>query len=145
MVQPLSLLEVSLAHPYATFAERAGLFRVRALAATWLTGILSINRSTMAWPSFPVAPVINDHKFLLFRILRAASHDGDLARGALLGRDPSHFAKTIIREVLGLPFFDGLQNETGNKFGLVAIGVIGRRSAAGRIPHPVLAEVRRRD
>ena len=43
----------------------------------------------------------------------------------LLGRGPAHFAEPIIREVLGLPFFDGLQNETGDEFGLVAIGVIG--------------------
>src|SRR5712692_7217767 len=67
------------------------------------------------------------------------------AIASLLGRDPGHFAKTIIREILSLPFFDSLQNEAGDEFGLVAFGVIGRRSAAGRIPHPVLAEVRRRD
>jgi len=43
----------------------------------------------------------------------------------LLGSAPGHFAKTIIREILGLPFFDRLQNEAGDEFGLVAIGVIG--------------------
>src|SRR5271170_7264187 len=42
-------------------------------------------------------------------------------------------------------FFDGLQNEAGDKFWLVAIAVIGRRSAASRISHPVLAEVCCRD
>jgi hypothetical protein len=51
----------------------------------------------------------------------------------------------IIREILSLPFFDRLQNEAGHEFGLIALGVIGRRSAAGRIPHPILARVRRRD
>jgi hypothetical protein len=43
----------------------------------------------------------------------------------LLSRDPSHFAKTIIREILSLTLFDGLQNEAGDEFWLVAIGVIG--------------------
>jgi hypothetical protein len=62
-------------------------------------------------------------------------------RGALLGRDPGHLAEAIIREILSLPFFDRLQNEAGDEFGLVAIGVIGRRSAAGRISHPVLAKI----
>ena len=46
-------------------------------------------------------------------------------RGALLSRDPGHFAEPIIREILGPPSFDGLQNEAGHEFGLVAIGVIG--------------------
>src|SRR6266513_2518534 len=59
--------------------------------------------------------------------------------------DPSHFAEAIIREILSLPFFDSLQNETGHEFRLVAIGVIGGRSAIGRAPHPVLAEVCRGD
>src|ERR1700693_6146854 len=62
----------------------------------------------------------------------------------LLGRGPGHFAKTIIREILSLPFFDRLQNEAGDEFVLGAIAVIGRGSSAGRIPHPVRAEVRRR-
>jgi hypothetical protein len=38
-----------------------------------------------------------------------------------------------------------LQNEAGDEFGLVAIGVIGRRSAAGRMSRPVLAKISRRD
>src|SRR3984893_15993226 len=46
-----------------------------------------------------------------------------------LGREPCQFAKTIIREILSLPFFDRLQNEAGDEFGLVAIAVIGRGSA----------------
>src|SRR5579871_6384642 len=58
---------------------------------------------------------------------------------------PGHFTEPIIREVLGLPFFDRLQNKARDEFGLVALGVVGCRSAAGRISHPVLAEVRRRD
>ena len=62
-----------------------------------------------------------------------------------LGRDPSHFAKTIIREILRLAFFDSLQNEAGDEFGLVTLGVMRRGSTAYRIAHPVLAEVRRRD
>jgi hypothetical protein len=34
-----------------------------------------------------------------------------LSRGERgLGRDPGHFAKTIIREILRLAFFDSLQN-----------------------------------
>src|SRR5258708_13993741 len=67
------------------------------------------------------------------------------AIASLLGRDPGHFAKTINSEMLSLPFFDSLQNEAGDEFGLVALGVIGRRSAAGRIPHPVVDEVCCRD
>src|SRR6266446_1822477 len=63
----------------------------------------------------------------------------------LLGRDPGHLAEAIIREILSLPFFDRLQNEAGDEFGLVAIGVIRRRSAAGRLSHPVLAKISRRD
>jgi hypothetical protein len=43
----------------------------------------------------------------------------------LLGRNPSHLAKTVIREILSLPVFDGLQNETGDELGPVAIGVLG--------------------
>jgi hypothetical protein len=62
-----------------------------------------------------------------------------------LGRDPGHFTEPVIPEILRLPFFDGLEHETGHKFGLVAFGVIGRRPAASRIPHPVLAEVCRCD
>src|ERR1700677_4210983 len=73
------------------------------------------------------SPGDNDHKFLL------------------LVPCPGHFAKTIIREILGLSLFDRLQNEAGDKFGLVTLGIIGRRSAAGRIPHPVPTKVRRRD
>lgn len=76
--------------------------------------------------------------------LAAKSSRQRLLRGLLCG-DPRHFAKTIVREILRLPFFDGLQNEAGHEFRLVALGVIGRRSSAGRIAHPVLAEVRRRD
>ena len=66
-------------------------------------------------------------------------------RGALLSRDPGHFAEPIIREVLRLTFFDRLQHKTGHELRLIALGVIGRRSAADRISHPVLSEVRRRD
>jgi hypothetical protein len=44
---------------------------------------------------------------------------------SILGRAPGHFAEPIIREILSLPLFDGLQNEAGDEFGLVAIGVIG--------------------
>ena len=40
-------------------------------------------------------------------------------------RDTGHLSKPIIGEILGLPFFDRLQNETGDEFRLVAIGVIG--------------------
>ena len=63
-----------------------------------------------------------------------------LYRGSrsILDRAPRHFAEAIIREILSLPFFDGLQNETSDEFGRVTLAVIGRRSAAGRIPHPVL-------
>jgi hypothetical protein len=62
-----------------------------------------------------------------------------------LGRDPGHFAKTIIREILRLAFFDSLQNEAGDEFGLVTLGVMSRGSATCWIAHPVLTEVRRRD
>jgi hypothetical protein len=55
------------------------------------------------------------------------------------------FAEPIIREVLRLTFFDRLKHKAGHKLRLVALGVVGRRSAAGRISHPVLAEVCRRD
>src|SRR5260370_36319778 len=65
-------------------------------------------------------------------------------RGVLLGRDPGHLAEGIIREILSLPFFDRLQNEAGYEFGLVAVGVIRRRPAAGRLSHPVLSKTRRR-
>ena len=63
----------------------------------------------------------------------------------LLGRDSRHFAKTIIREILSLPFFDRLQNQAGDEFRLVAISVIGCWSSAGRISHPVRAKVRGRN
>src|SRR5258708_9658706 len=63
------------------------------------------------------------------------------AIASLLGRDPGHFAKTIIREILRLPFLDCLHNETRDEFGLVAFGIIGRRSAATGIPHPVVPAV----
>lgn len=59
---------------------------------------------------------------------------------AQLSWDPGHFAEAIIREVLSLPFFDGLQNEIRDEFRLVAIGIISDRPAAGWILHPVLAE-----
>src|ERR1700733_1978271 len=103
---------------------------LRTLTPNWVAGSFSRSRSAMAWPSFPVAPVtmIINCFFL-----------------ALLGADPGHFAEPVIGEVLGLPFFDRLQNEIGDEFGLVAIGVIGRRSPAGRTSHPVVAKVRRRD
>ena len=41
-----------------------------------------------------------------------------LTRPASLGRASGHFAKTIIREILGLAFFNSRQNEAGNEFGL---------------------------
>src|SRR5690348_17843531 len=56
-----------------------------------------------------------------------------------------HFAEVVVGEVLGLAFFDSLQNQAGDEFRLVAIGVTGCGSATGRISHPVLAEIRRRD
>jgi len=62
-----------------------------------------------------------------------------------LGRDPGHFAKTIISEILGLSFFDSLQNEVGHEFRLVTIGVMSRGSATRWITHSILAEARRRD
>src|ERR1700752_5165107 len=69
-----------------------------------------------------------------------------LSRGERgLGRDPGHFAKTIIREILRLAFFDSLQNEAGDEFGLITIGVMRRGSATRWIAHPVFAEVRRCD
>jgi hypothetical protein len=67
------------------------------------------------------------------------------ARTGGLGRDPGDFAKTIIREILGLAFFESLQNEAGDEFGLVTLGVMSRGSATCWIAHPVFAEVRRRD
>src|SRR5579863_838768 len=62
-----------------------------------------------------------------------------------LGRGPGHFAKTIIGEILRQAFFDRLQNEAGDEFGLVTSGVMRRRSAICWIAHPIVAEVRRRD
>jgi len=62
-----------------------------------------------------------------------------------LGRDPGHFAKTIVREILRLAPFDGLQNEAGDEFGRVTLGVMSYGSPACWIAHPVFAEVRRRD
>src|SRR6266852_4453513 len=87
------------------------------------------------------------HSNILFCILstRASLWRSRACTAHLLGRDPGHFAEPIIREILSLPFFNRLQNEAGNEFGLVAIGVIGCWSAVGRIPHPVRAKVRRRD
>jgi hypothetical protein len=41
---------------------------------------------------------------------------------------PGHFAEAIVCEILRLPFVNGLENETGNEFGLAAIGVTGGRS-----------------
>ena len=38
-------------------------------------------------------------------------------RGLVPGRDPGHFTEPVFRETLRLPFFDGLQHETGQKFG----------------------------
>src|SRR5580704_10320016 len=62
-----------------------------------------------------------------------------------LDRYAGHFAKTIIREILDLAFFNCLQNEAGDEFGLVTLGVMSRGSATCWIAHPVLAKVRRRD
>src|SRR5690348_18409770 len=56
-----------------------------------------------------------------------------------------HFAEVVVGEVLGLAFFDSFQNQAGDEFRLVAIGVTGCGSASGRISHAVLAEIRRRD
>ena len=58
---------------------------------------------------------------------------------------PRHFAEPIIREVLRLTFFDRLQHKARHELRLIALGVIGCRSTAGRISNPVGAEVRRRD
>jgi hypothetical protein len=80
----------------------------------------------------------NNHRALLLSKQLSQGERG-------LGRDPSHFAKIIIREILGLAFFDSLQNEAGDEFGLVTIGVVSRGSATCWIAHPVFAEVRRRD
>lgn len=78
--------------------------------------------------------------------LRALLLSKQLSQGERgLGRAPGHFAKTITREILRLAFFDSLQNEAGDEFGLVTLGVMRRGSAACWIAHPVLAEVRRRD
>jgi hypothetical protein len=41
---------------------------------------------------------------------------------------PGDFAKTIISEILRLAFFDSLQNEAGDEFGLVNLGVMSRGS-----------------
>ena len=51
------------------------------------------------------------------------THEG--GRRHLLGRNPGQLAKTIIREILSLSLLDGFQNEAGDEFGLVSIGVIG--------------------
>src|SRR5260370_16496202 len=40
------------------------------------------------------------------------------AIASLLGRDPGHFAKTIIREILSLPFFNSFHNQAPHQFGL---------------------------
>ena len=48
-----------------------------------------------------------------------------------LGRDPGYLAKTIIREILRLSLFDGFHDEPGDEFGLVPVGVAGRRPATG--------------
>src|SRR5580692_7621801 len=78
--------------------------------------------------------------------LRALLLSKQLSHGERgLYRDPSHFAKTIIREILRLAFLNSLQNEASDEFGLVTLGVMGLGSAACRITHSVLAEVRRRD
>ena len=77
------------------------------------------------------------HRFL------PAPEFGQDERG--LGCDSGHFAKTIIREILGLAFFYSLQNEAGDEFGLVTLGVMSRGSAVCWVSHPVLAEAGRRD
>src|ERR1700758_1219996 len=63
----------------------------------------------------------------------------------MLGCAGGHFAEVIIREILRLAFFDSLQNEAGDEFGLVTVGVMRRGSATCWIAHPVVAEVRRRN
>jgi hypothetical protein len=40
-------------------------------------------------------------------------------------------AKAIIREILSLSLFDGFHDEPGDEFGLVPVGVAGRRPATG--------------
>jgi len=42
-------------------------------------------------------------------------------------------AQSLIREILSLSLFDGLQHETGDELRLVATGIIGRRTAAGEL------------
>jgi hypothetical protein len=50
----------------------------------------------------------------------------------VLGRDPGHFAETIIREILSLSFFDGLQNETRSiSFGLSSASPMSRPAMTG--------------
>jgi hypothetical protein len=74
-------------------------------------------------------------------------HDRDPAHGAASPRPrgSGHFAEPIIREIRRLSFLDGSQHKARHELRLVAVGVIGRRSAAGRISHTALAEVRRGD
>src|ERR1700733_5789551 len=62
-----------------------------------------------------------------------------------LGRSSGHFAKAIIREILGSAFFESSQNKPGDEFGLVTVGVIGLGPATKWIAHPVFSEVRRRN
>ncbi len=83
------------------------------------------------------------HLTILVRKKRRNHRSDIVRRPARLGA--GHFAKTIIREILRMAFFDSPQNEPCDELGLVTIGVTGRRPAARWIPHPVLAEVRRGD
>jgi hypothetical protein len=48
------------------------------------------------------------------------------------GSGPGHITKPIAREILRLTFFDGLQHKARYEFRLVALGVVGCRSAADR-------------
>jgi hypothetical protein len=62
----------------------------------------------------------NAHSFEPKALLSKQLSQGE--RG--LGRNTGHFAKTIIREILRLAFFDGLQNEAGDEFGLVTLRIL---------------------
>ena len=65
--------------------------------------------SVQIWPKPREAPVIN-------QVFTSAC--------PVLAGDPGHFAKTIVREILSPPFFKSLQNERGDEFGLVTLGVL---------------------
>src|SRR5580658_9116417 len=79
VVQAFDVLEVSLTHSDTALVKRAGLFRV-ANADTELGGGQLLEESLSDdMTKLSGSAGDNDHKFLLFRILRAAGHDGDPA------------------------------------------------------------------